>query len=191
MYYSDPLHIPSANYTVWHDGKEVLVLNKRLLDRQNCWENVDRILELHSERLHLEDMMKEAISEKGAYLESVEGAPAKMTTLELTLVCQKVIIKECQQYNDFLLLCNEYYTLIEYELQDAWGFDRNKNFHRHWNRPGCLCPSMDNEDRYPSGSYIYNTGCALHGYFISEPASLWDKLKNFIQNIGVYYGFGQ
>ncbi|GAF79583.1 unnamed protein product, partial [marine sediment metagenome] len=61
--YKDPLHIPSADYTLWHKGQEALKLNKRLLDQQNCWTNVDKLLELHSERLHLEDMMTEAIAD--------------------------------------------------------------------------------------------------------------------------------
>lgn len=57
--YHDPLHIPSAQLVVWHKGKETILLNKRLLDQQNCWTNLDKIKALHSERLHLcDDMIK-------------------------------------------------------------------------------------------------------------------------------------
>lgn len=57
--YRDPLHIPSARLVVWHKGKETILINKRLLDMQNCWENLETIKELHSEKLHIYDEMNE------------------------------------------------------------------------------------------------------------------------------------
>lgn len=56
-------------------------------------------------------------------------------------------------------LCEE----LEFELQDLWKFDRNINFHKFWNRPRCLCPKMDNDDRYPTGNYVTMEDCPLHG----------------------------
>lgn len=53
-------------------------------------------------------------------------------------------------------------TEIEYELQDLWGFPRDRSFHRFWIAPGCSCPTMDNEDGYPNVSII-NVCCRLHG----------------------------
>lgn len=182
MIYSDPLHVPYQDLCISHRGKTTM-LNKRLLDRQNCWENLDKIKALHAERLNLEDMMRETISEKGAYLLSVEDAPDKMSSMELRLACQNAILKECYQYNDFLMLCNEYYTLIELELQEAWGFTQDKNFHKFWNRPGCICPSMDNDDRYPYGPYIHTTDCSLHGFFYLEEPTIWEKIKNFFKGV--------
>jgi len=58
MMYHDPLHVPSAMLVVKHNGKEVLLLNKHLLDKQLAWDNLELILLLHSLRLHLEDEMK-------------------------------------------------------------------------------------------------------------------------------------
>lgn len=59
MTYKDPLHIPSAELVVWHEGKEHMMLNKSLMDQQNCWTNLKLLKELHSKRLHVEDEMAE------------------------------------------------------------------------------------------------------------------------------------
>jgi len=126
--YKDPLHIPSARYTVVHKGKEVLTLNKALLDRQLAWHNLDKILALHSEKLHLYDMMLET------------------------------------EDNDFLMLCDEYCTLIEFELQEAWGFTQDKNFHMFWQRPRCLCPKLDNNENWGTKYSIIVHDCPLHGF---------------------------
>lgn len=57
--YRDPLHVPSAQLVVTHKGKEVMMLNKALLDRQNCWENLDKIKDAHSRKLQAYDMINE------------------------------------------------------------------------------------------------------------------------------------
>lgn len=121
----DPLHVSIEDLTVSHNGKKI-VLNKRLLDRQNCWDKLDVIKTLHKEKLKLYSMMEN--TNDAAFLKSA----------------------------DQLL------TGIEFELQDAWGFPRDQNFHRFWERPKCQCPSMDNSDMYPHQQYI-NQSCPLHG----------------------------
>lgn len=52
---------------------------------------------------------------------------------------------------------------VEYALQRAWGFPQSEKYHRFWEAPRCICPKMDNEDRYPSGSYVVMTTCPVHG----------------------------
>lgn len=52
---------------------------------------------------------------------------------------------------------------IEFLLQDAWKFERNINYHKFWEAPHCTCPKMDNDDAWPSGHYIRNFGCPVHG----------------------------
>lgn len=130
--YFDPLHVPSARLVVSHKGKEVLMLNKDLLDRQNCWENLEHIKAGHRARLELEDKMK--ATDDQALLKALDRA----------------------------------YTEVEFRLQDFWGFDRNINFHKFWNRPKCQCPRMDNEDAYPTGYYVRTDSCPLHGGFYDE-----------------------
>lgn len=56
-------------------------------------------------------------------------------------------------------------TDIEFKLQDAWNFDENSNYHKFWYRPHCTCPKIDNDDAYPTGYYVRNNNCPLHGGF--------------------------
>lgn len=121
----DPLHVSLEDLTVEHNGKKI-VLNKGLLDRQNCWGKLDTIKALHKEKLKLYSVMEN--TNDVAYL----------------------------KHADQLL------TSIEFQLQDAWGFGRDQNFHRFWERPKCQCPRMDNMDNYPY-QQIINQGCPLHG----------------------------
>lgn len=66
----------------------------------------------------------------------------------------------------------EHWHDIQYQLQDAWGFERNIKFHKFWKLTSCSCPKMDNDDRYPSGYYVMSGKCALHGKEIKEKANV-------------------
>lgn len=55
------------------------------------------------------------------------------------------------------------WTQLEFLLQRTWGFTENASYHKFWDRPGCTCPRMDNEDMYPSSTYFINGNCLLHG----------------------------
>ena len=64
--------------------------------------------------------------------------------------------------------CSDIYTLVEasriwtdiqYKLQDAWGFERDSNYHRFWDLPHCTCPVMDNNDAYPTKYTMVHSGC--------------------------------
>lgn len=59
-------------------------------------------------------------------------------------------------------------TELEYDLQELWGFPMDSKYHKFWERPHCLCPKMDNRDRYPSGYYVINEECPLHGKLFKE-----------------------
>lgn len=58
-------------------------------------------------------------------------------------------------------LASKQVTQIEYELQELWGFPLDFNYHRHWQHPGCTCPKLNNECRYPHGA-IVKQDCPLH-----------------------------
>ena len=60
------------------------------------------------------------------------------------------------------------WTDNQFKLQEAWGFLKDKKFHKFWEVPGCTCPKMDNSDRYPTGSYYYNVDCPIHGASTEE-----------------------
>jgi hypothetical protein len=59
-------------------------------------------------------------------------------------------------------LVNKLETL-EFEMQVAWRFPVDRNFHTWWYRaPKCQCPQMDNIDAFGS-ERIINKQCPLHG----------------------------
>ena len=59
------------------------------------------------------------------------------------------------------------WTLNQFDLQLAWGFGLNANYHRFWDMKGCSCPKMDNNDGYPYGHYVTDSGCPVHGHLVS------------------------
>lgn len=61
--YKDPLHVHPDEYTVFVDDKPVLTLNKRLLDQQNAWDNLDKLKLWHKRRLKTEKRLENATKE--------------------------------------------------------------------------------------------------------------------------------
>lgn len=59
-------------------------------------------------------------------------------------------------------------TDLEFVLQDAWRFPRDIKFHKFWERPGCSCPKMDNEDAWPTGYYVRIGDCLIHGDYVNQ-----------------------
>jgi len=105
----------------------VMRLNSMLLDRQNCWENVDTLKELHRERLQFEEMMSDTED------------PAELK---------------------FLFA---FWQENQFQLQEAWKFGRNADFHRFWEVPKCTCPRLDNEDMIGTKYCYINGSCSVHG----------------------------
>ncbi len=56
----------------------------------------------------------------------------------------------------------------ERELQRLWGFEQNDNYIKFWEFPACSCPSMDNNDAYPTGFYTMSGGCVIHGDIVNK-----------------------
>lgn len=57
----------------------------------------------------------------------------------------------------------EEWTEVQFDLQAAWGFKPDENYHKFWEVPKCTCPNLDNNDRWPIGHYIINQSCPVHG----------------------------
>ena len=55
------------------------------------------------------------------------------------------------------------WTENEFNLQEAWKFDKNADYHKWWHLPHCTCPKMDNDDNYPTGLYYMMGDCPYHG----------------------------
>jgi hypothetical protein len=52
---------------------------------------------------------------------------------------------------------------LDFQLQEAWHFPQDENFHRFWELPHCSCPKMDNEDRWGTEYMIRSVECIFHG----------------------------
>lgn len=68
--------------------------------------------------------------------------------------------------NDKLKLrdCAEEIELIEFALQEAWGFPQTRDMHSWWYRvPHCKCPVMDNMDVMGTNLRYFNGDCPIHG----------------------------
>ena len=58
----------------------------------------------------------------------------------------------------------QYIENVEFQLQEAWGFGRNVNFHSYWYRvPHCTCPKLDNKDSFGTAIRHINENCPVHG----------------------------
>ena len=62
-----------------------------------------------------------------------------------------------------LIKANQTIKECDITLQDLWGFEENEDYFRFWEVPYCLCPKLDNEDAYPTGYYVVNGNCPVHG----------------------------
>ena len=59
--------------------------------------------------------------------------------------------------------------VLEFELQEAWGFERNEKWHHYWfKQPLCTCPKVDNYERLGTGMFIVSNSCPLHKRFVKE-----------------------
>lgn len=68
--------------------------------------------------------------------------------------------RPCNELRD---LANEVEDL-EYQLQEAWGFPADSNYHTYWYEvPHCACPLMDNDEEFGSSYRIKDKSCPVHG----------------------------
>lgn len=51
---------------------------------------------------------------------------------------------------------------LEFQLQAAWKFPQDRNYHRWWEVPKCKCPSMDNQDNYGTMYRVIAGHCPIH-----------------------------
>lgn len=77
------------------------------------------------------------------------------------------MIKETDDAETLLFLSRNL-TECEFELQRLWRFTPDARYHRFWFTPKCSCPKWDNEDAYPTGYYVTNSNCMLHGHCVED-----------------------
>jgi hypothetical protein len=59
-------------------------------------------------------------------------------------------------------------TDLEFQLQRAWKFTEDINYHKFWEMPGCSCAKLDNNDAWPTGYYSRSGGCLIHGDYVNQ-----------------------
>jgi len=52
---------------------------------------------------------------------------------------------------------------LEFLQQGLWNFPQDRNFHRWFDLPNCLCPKMDNEDALGVDHRTTRLDCPAHG----------------------------
>lgn len=52
---------------------------------------------------------------------------------------------------------------IEFQMQKAWHFPEDKNFHEWYKVPKCTCPKMDNADSRGTQWRVIFSDCPVHG----------------------------
>lgn len=82
----------------------------------------------------------------------------------------------------------------ELEMQKAWGFPQDRDYHSWWYKtPHCKCPYMDNQDMFGTPYRHYVVGCPVHKANIvlddDDCAHPHDKLT--ITPMGIYCECGE
>lgn len=62
---------------------------------------------------------------------------------------------------------------IQFQLQAAWKFPQDENYHRFFDIAGCSCSydqevSAHNRSRYPNGGYLYSHKCYVHRHLAKD-----------------------
>lgn len=108
----------------------------------------------------------EYITTINSNLIKIKGIDSEGLKLIIKLHKQKHKISEKMLKTDDKKLLKEFADLItniEFDLQKAWGFEQNIDYHKFWYLEKCECPKLDNDDRYPHGNYIITNNCPIHG----------------------------
>lgn len=62
-----------------------------------------------------------------------------------------------------LKLCAKVIENLEFALQKAWNFPKDKKCHSWWYQvPHCNCPRLDNQDRFGTDQRVINETCPVH-----------------------------
>lgn len=108
-------------------------------------------------------MMNMRLADQRKLSIQVQGAIQALQTARGNIE-QEIHDRNIESYDSLL----KAWTDINFALQSLWGFRRDQRYHKFWTVPRCTCPQLDNEDSYPTGYYIFNSECPLHGRRGSE-----------------------
>ena len=70
---------------------------------------------------------------------------------------------------------------MEYTLQSLWRFPLSSNFHMHqFYIDGCLCPKLDNKERFGSGYFVYSMDCPFHSAMLEQKDKECEVMRSMI-----------
>jgi len=98
----------------------------------------------------------------------VDDTPENRMEILLLHKERHFLFQQCRatQHNDYAMLAKYRDDLkdLEFNLQAAWGFDQNVNYHTYWFQlPHCACPTMDNYEYVGIDVNVITMDCPMHG----------------------------
>jgi hypothetical protein len=115
-------------------------------------------LEVNYKDVHVYNLNERLVNKQGLDQERVDIIKA-LHVEKLTLFDK---MRETDDPTTLKELANSYED-IEFMMQEAWGFPKDRNYHRWWEVPKCQCPVMDNRDNYGTKYRITSGNCPIHG----------------------------
>ena len=87
----------------------------------------------------------------------------RLHDIRLSLMdCAEKLKPTDAEFDKSLMTLYEQYIENQFELQDAWGFVNNADWHDWFLFPHCKCPKQDNFERRGTRFGIYNSLCPIH-----------------------------
>ena len=96
------------------------------------------------------------------------------------------IFKDIEKTNDIseLRVLAKRVDDIDFELQDYWGFKRDKDYHTWWfQMPKCSCSIDENWGLVGSSERSIDDLCVFHGTQLNKLATVKDKIEVFESSI--------
>ena len=123
-----------------YEDNIMVILNPWLIEKQKCTEkDIVNIRFWHDLRLRIFANMQHIVDNRASIHKSV--------------------------YRKVLRAYARVVEKIEFKLQDAWHFERDRTKHSWWYQvPGCTCPKKANGMKYATGeSRSVSRFCVIHG----------------------------
>ena len=101
----------------------------------------------------------------GEDIELIKSLHIEKDGLELEIEAAEINDSNREHY---LLLFED----LQYRLQDAWKFGRNRNYHKFFEIPKCRCGKYDNLDMLGTEYRYYSEGCPWGFHLTNEQNTL-------------------
>lgn len=100
------------------------------------------------------------------HLANKQGLTAEdMENLKILHVKKLTLFEAMEKETNVILLklMAKEFQRIEFAMQEAWKFPKDKTFHEWYSVPKCSCPKWDNEEMRGIDRKIISCDCIIHG----------------------------